>query len=166
MDAAGPPLLSVFGGKLTTYRKLAETALGKLHGHIGGSPENWTCRVALPGGDLPGGDFTAFLRDIRQRWPFLPESLALRLARSYGTRMEAILGSATCLDDLGKPLGAGLTAAEIEYLISSEWAVTAEDILWRRTKLGLHMTKEECSALERYMSARMAPGHVAIASRS
>ena len=166
MDAAGPPLLSVYGGKLTTYRKLAETALGKLHRHIGGSPEDWTHRAALPGGDLPGSDFNAFLRDVKRRWPFLAEPLAFRLARSYGTRIETIVGSATRMDELGKPFGAGLTAAEIDYLIASEWAVTAEDILWRRTKLGLHMTKEECSALARHLSARAIPERAAAAFRS
>jgi glycerol-3-phosphate dehydrogenase len=153
LDVAGAPLLSVFGGKLTTYRKLAEAALARLQPHIGGSRGNWTHTAVLPGGDLPSGDFLAFLRDVKRRWTFLPDALALRLARSYGTEMEAIVGSATHIGDLGASFGAGLTTAEIDYLIAFEWAETAEDILWRRTKLGLHMTPQECGALTRYLSA-------------
>jgi glycerol-3-phosphate dehydrogenase len=153
LDAAGAPLLSVFGGKLTTYRKLAETALAKLQPYIGGNRRNWTHTAVLPGGDLPRGDFLAFLRDVKRRWTFLSDALALRLARSYGTEMERIVGSATQMDELGAAFGAGLTQAEIDYLIAFEWAETAEDILWRRTKLGLHMTSQECGALTRYLSA-------------
>jgi len=153
LDAAGAPLLSVFGGKLTTYRKLAEAALARLQPYIGGSRRNWTHAAVLPGGDLPGGDFLAFLRDVKRRWTFLSDALALRLARSYGTEMETIVGSATQLAELGASFGAGLTAAEVDYLIAFEWAETPEDILWRRTKLGLHMTSQECGALRRYLTA-------------
>ena len=90
---------------------------------------------------------------MKRRWTFLSDALALRLARSYGTEMERIAGSATQMGELGTPFGAGLTAAEIDYLIAFEWAETSEDILWRRTKLGLHMTSQECGALTRYLSA-------------
>lgn len=153
LDAAGAPLLSVFGGKLTTYRKLAEAALARLQPYIGGSRRNWTHTAVLPGGDLPRGDFLAFLRDVKRRWTFLSDALALRLARSYGTEMETIVGSATHIGDLGASFGAGLTTAEIDYLIAFEWAETSEDILWRRTKLGLHMTSQECGALTRHLTA-------------
>jgi glycerol-3-phosphate dehydrogenase len=166
LDAAGPPLLSVFGGKLTTYRKLADAALVRLQPYIRGTRGDWSHTAPLPGGDLPDGDLPAFARDVRQRWPFLSDALALRLARSYGTRIEKILGSATRLEDLGASFGAGLTAAEIDYLITFEWAETAEDILWRRTKLGLHTTAQECGALARYLSACSMPRRVASASRS
>jgi glycerol-3-phosphate dehydrogenase len=153
LDVAGAPLLSVFGGKLTTYRKLAEAALAKLQPHIGGSRLNWTHAAVLPGGDVPRGDFPAFVRDVKRRWTFLPDALALRLARSYGTEMETILADASHIGDLGPSFGAGLTTAEIDYLIAFEWAETSEDILWRRTKLGLHMTPQECGALTRYLTA-------------
>jgi glycerol-3-phosphate dehydrogenase len=152
-SAEQPALLSVFGGKLTTYRKLAEAALEKLQPHIGGARHSWTGTVPLPGGDLPGGDFAAFLEEVTRRWSFLPEQLALRLARAYGTRIEKVLDTARSMRDLGEHFGAGLTAAEVHYLATSEWAVTAEDILWRRTKTGLHMTDAERNYVEHYLDA-------------
>ncbi|HEX2494331.1 MAG TPA: glycerol-3-phosphate dehydrogenase [Steroidobacter sp.] len=139
----GPVILSVFGGKITTYRRLAETALRKLHPHAGGDERGWTDRRALPGGDLPGADFEAFLAQMRRRWAFLTPQDARRLACAYGTRVERILGSAQRPEDLGEQFGAGLTQAEVEYLRANEWACSAEDILWRRTKLGLHMSAAE-----------------------
>jgi glycerol-3-phosphate dehydrogenase len=151
LSAEQPALLSVFGGKLTTYRKLAETVLEKLHPFIGGPQQSWTDRAPLPGGDLAQGDFAAFGAEVRRRWSFLPESLALRMARAYGTRMEMILGTASSIRDLGEHFGAGLTAAEVRYLVASEWAITAEDILWRRTKVGLHMTEAQRASVQRYL---------------
>jgi glycerol-3-phosphate dehydrogenase len=141
-------MLSVFGGKITTYRRLAEMALGKLQPQLGGSERDWTDRAALPGGDLPRADFAAFLTGVRQRWPFLPERQALRMARAYGTRIEKILGTAQTLADLGDHYGAGLRQAEVDYLVANEWAVSAADILWRRTKLGLHLGVEGRERLE------------------
>lgn len=138
-----PPLLSVFGGKITTYRKLAETALRKLQPWIGGGDREWTAREALPGGDIPHGDLQAFLADVARRWPFLPASSAWRLARAYGTRIERVLGAARSWADLGGDLGVGLSRAEIAYLQTHEWARSAEDILWRRTKVGLHMSPSQ-----------------------
>ncbi len=143
------PLLSVFGGKITTYRKLAEAALQKLRPLIGGSADAWTDREPLPGGDFPRGDFETFLVGVRRRWPFLPPTLAQRLARAYGTRISVLLGSAKHMDDLGRDFGGGLTSAEIEYLQTHEWAHTADDVLWRRTKVGLHMTLEQREQLIR-----------------
>jgi len=151
LDPQQPALLSVYGGKLTTYRKLAEAVLEKLAPCLGGSRVTWTDRAPLPGGDLPAADFAAFLADTHRRWPFLPDALASRLARSYGTRIGRILGDATALRDLGEHFGAGLTAAEVRYLCASEWAQTAEDILWRRTKVGLRLGGSESAALERYL---------------
>ncbi len=138
-----PPLLSIFGGKLTTYRRLAETVLEKLQEPLGVSPHLWTHRTALPGGDLPARNFRRFVIDVRRRWRFLPITVARRLARAYGTRVETIIGSANSFADLGEHYGAGLTAAEVDYLASNEWAMTDEDILWRRSKLGLHMSDAE-----------------------
>ena len=140
-----PPLLSIFGGKLTTYRRLAETVLEKLQEPLGINPHRWTHRSPLPGGDLPGRHFRRFVIDVRRRWRFLPITVARRLARAYGTRVEAIIGGAKSFADLGEHFGAGLTAAEVDYLTRHEWAMTDEDILWRRSKLGLHMSDAELS---------------------
>jgi glycerol-3-phosphate dehydrogenase len=137
--AGKAPLLSVFGGKLTTYRRLAEHALRKLEPWIAGATCGaWTATSALPGGDL-GTDFEPWLADLAARHPWLPPDLARRLGRAYGTRVERLLGDATGLADLGEDFGAGLTRREVDHLIAEEWAVGAEDILWRRSKLGLHM---------------------------
>jgi glycerol-3-phosphate dehydrogenase len=151
-SAAHPVLLSVFGGKITTYRRLAEMALSKLQPHIGGRERGWTDGSALPGGDLPGADFDAFLREVKQRWPFLRDDQAHRLARAYGTRIEKILGAARRMEDLGEEIGAGLTQAEVDYLRANEWAADAEDVLWRRTKLGLHMSDAERARLAQIFS--------------
>ena len=129
------PALSIYGGKITTYRRLAEAALAKLG--IGGA--SWTGTAPLPGGDLPGADFPRFLADLRAAYPFLPDALATRLARAYGTRVSAFLGQAKGLADLGDDIGGGLTQAELGYLRAHEFAVEAEDVLWRRSKLGLHV---------------------------
>ncbi|HEY4367314.1 MAG TPA: glycerol-3-phosphate dehydrogenase [Steroidobacteraceae bacterium] len=150
-DSASPVLLSVFGGKITTYRKLAEMALQKLRPHIGGSSQSWTDQAPLPGGDLPRGDFPKFLAGVYKRWPFLPEPVALRLAHAYGTRISDIVGAARRLEDLGEQFGAGLTAAEVQYLQTHEWARQADDILWRRTKLGLQLSPQERERLVNYL---------------
>jgi glycerol-3-phosphate dehydrogenase len=153
-SAEHPPLLSIFGGKLTTYRRLAETVLSKLQPHVGGATRAWTHRAALPGGDLPGRDFERFVLDVKKRWTFLPDGVARRLARAYGTRVEKFLMSASTLADLGEHYGAGLTSAEIEYLTANEWARSEEDILWRRTKLGLHLAESERRRLAAALDAR------------
>ena len=151
-DAPGqPPLLSIFGGKITTYRRLAEAALLKLQPFLGGSKQGWTDQAHLPGGDLPRGDFAAFLDGVRRRWPFLSEALARRLAHAYGTRVSDVVGSAKAFEDLGAHFGAGLTGAEVDYLRTHEWARSSEDILWRRTKIGLHTTPEQQLSLKRYL---------------
>lgn len=143
----GPQLLSIFGGKLTTYRKLAEHALEKLAPFLQTDRGAWTDREPLPGGDLPGANFPAFLSDVRRRWPFLPQATADRLARSYGTRIETIIGDAASLADLGEDYGGGLSEREVAYLVANEYARTAEDILWRRSKLGLHVPAETADRL-------------------
>ena len=150
-----PPVLSVFGGKITTYRKLAEAALEKLEPHLGGPRRPWTDSQPLPGGALPRADFAAFLAGVKRRWPFLADALAARLARAYGTRIGEILGPAKCMEDLGEQFGAGLSQAEVQYLKAHEWAVTAEDILWRRTKLGLHMTASQRKHLDRHLTGSL-----------
>ncbi len=157
-DAAegSAPILSVFGGKITTYRKLAEHALERLLPRLGGEPGGkagaaWTAGATLPGGDIAGADFEAFYTAWRHRRPWLPEGLARRYARAYGTRADVLLGDAEGMSDLGQHLGEDLYAAEVDYLTAHEWARTAEDILWRRSKLGLHLAEVTQERLAAYL---------------
>lgn len=153
-DVAGePPMLSVFGGKITTYRKLAEHALDKLKPFFPQMKEPWTARAPLPGGDMAGADFDRFLAELRRAHPWLQEAVAHHYARLYGTRTKDVLNSARDLSGLGQHFGATLYQAEIDYLRRSEWARTAEDVLDRRTKHGLHLTAEQRGEVARYMGA-------------
>jgi glycerol-3-phosphate dehydrogenase len=133
------PLLSVFGGKLTTYRRLAEHALDDLRRFFPQMSGAWTGDAPLPGADVPGGDIEAYISDFAARHAFLSLDTARRLVRAYGTRAGEVIGEAKSLDDLGRDFGAGLSEAEVRYLIEKEWAKSAEDVLWRRSKLGLHL---------------------------
>jgi glycerol-3-phosphate dehydrogenase len=145
------PLLSVFGGKITTHRKLAEAAMAKLAPYFPGMPPAWTATGSLPGGDFPW-DGVGVLEDaLRQRYPFLTEATVDRLVRAYGTLATAILGDARTIDDLGQHFGAGLTAREVTWLRDHEWARSAEDILWRRSKLGLRLSSQQASALTHWL---------------
>ena len=146
------PVLSVFGGKITTYRRLAEHALEKLEPYLPTSQPSWTANEPLPGGAMPGADFDAFAAAFRARHAFLPDDLAARLARDYGTRAETIVGGAKSLVELGEDFGGGLTRAEVDYLVKNEWARTAQDILWRRSKLGLRLAKDEFARLDDYLA--------------
>jgi glycerol-3-phosphate dehydrogenase len=149
------PVISVFGGKITTYRRLSERALELLSPYLKPPrPKPWTALEPLPGGDFEGGDFDRFLRQLQAERPWLPAAQARRLAHAYGTRVEKILGGALSLNDLGEDFGAGLSRKEINYLIDMEWAETAEDVLWRRSKLGLHMSETEQARVKDYISAR------------
>lgn len=130
------PLLSVFGGKLTTYRKLAEHALEKLSGYYENCGPAWTKNAVLPGGDL-GTDRDSYAAQLRRRFTWLPEALARRYARTYGTRTEQLLGTAQSLEELGEHFGHNLYEAELRYLIAEEWVVELDDAIWRRTKLGM-----------------------------
>jgi len=152
-DGAGAaPLLSVYGGKITTYRRLAEQALAKLLPALGQPvPPGWTATAPLPGGDLPGADLAAWGADFAARHAFLPAPLARRLARAYGTRAEQVLDGARSLAALGADLGGGLTEAEATYLVRNEFAATAEDILWRRSKLALHAPAGTAELLTRFL---------------
>jgi glycerol-3-phosphate dehydrogenase len=150
------PLLSIIGGKVTTYRRLAEDAIDRLSPYL--KPPNaghWTATTPLPGGNIKGGDFGQFLRRLRGKYPWLDVATASRLARAYGTKAELILGDAQSACDLGTDFGAGLTRAEIDYLIDQEFALTAEDILWRRSKRGLHLSKAECAQVSDYVDDRI-----------
>lgn len=148
-----PVLLSIFGGKITTYRRLAEHAMAKLGPHLGPAVgEAWTGSNPLPGGDMPDGDFDAFLADLRASLPRLPAELVARYARAYGTRCRTLLDGATTTAGLGQDFGAGLFEAEVRYLCAHEWAETADDILWRRSKLGLEVGPEGRGLLENWLA--------------
>jgi len=151
-EAAGQaPMLSVFGGKITTARKLAEHALEKLKGAGLKTGPGWTGGAPLPGGDIDS--FLTFLRDLQRDYVALDPHWLERLARRHGTRARALLDGATVPADLGRAFGGGLYAREVDWLIREEWAVDADDILWRRTKCGLHMTADERAAVADYMAA-------------
>ncbi len=147
----GPPLLTVFGGKLTTFRRLAEHALEKLMPALGRAGRRWTAKTPLPGGDMTGADFAAFTARFVVEHSFLPTDLARRYARLYGTRAHVLLEDVRREADLGAPFGAGLYEREVDYLRRVEWAATAEDILWRRTKLGLFMSPDGVQKLAQHM---------------
>ncbi len=146
-NGTGAPLLSIFGGKITTYRKLAEHALEKL----GVSGASWTAGAPLPGGDMPPSQFDAFVLESQAAYPFLAPATVLRLARAYGTRMRDILDGGA--NGLGELIGGDLYAAELEYLMRVEFATTAEDVLKRRSKLYLHLTEAEQARVDAWFDA-------------
>lgn len=150
---AGPPILSVFGGKITTYRELAEDALNLLKPHLATVGRDWTARAHLPGGDIEGADFEGFVQACSHRFDWLEADTVRRLARAYGTRIKDVLRDATSRTDLGRSFGDGLYEAEVRYLTQTEFATCADDILWRRSKLGLHLADAKQSALEDWMAA-------------
>ncbi len=147
------PLLNVFGGKLTTYRRLAEHALEKIGEAIGDKGAPWTGKSSLPGGDFAATGYEAEVRKLTTKYSFLSERQARRLVRLYGTKAYAILGDATSVEALGQHFGGDLYEREVEWLMRQEWARTSDDVLWRRTKQGLHFSKEEAAALNNYMAA-------------
>jgi glycerol-3-phosphate dehydrogenase len=150
------PLLSVFGGKITTYRRLAESALEKLSRIFPSMGPAWTRSAALPGGDFAPEHLQAEITRIQQRIADLPSKHAERLFRTYGTRASRFLDGVHRLQDLGETFGAGLSQGEVDYLIAEEWARSADDILWRRTKLGLKLSAEQRRKLNSYVVSRMA----------
>jgi glycerol-3-phosphate dehydrogenase len=145
------PLLTVYGGKITTYRKLAEAALAAIGRYFAAGPP-WTRAAPLPGGEFPWDGVEALVARARGLWPFLTDAHARRMVHAYGTRLDRVLGDARTLDDLGERFAGDLTAAEVRYLMREEWAETAEDVLWRRSKIGLHGSPEQASALARFMA--------------
>lgn len=147
-EETGTPLLSVFGGKITTYRKLAEQALQRLAPFFPQVSGDWTATAPLPGGDIPDADFIRLLDALQSDYPWLPRPMVKRLGRLYGTRARRLLGSATSLSDLGRQFGPLFFEAEVRYLCNHEWAVTPEDILERRTKEGLHLTAAQTAEFE------------------
>jgi glycerol-3-phosphate dehydrogenase len=145
-NGKAPALLSIFGGKITTYRKLAEHALEKL----GVPGASWTAAAPLPGGDIANLDFEAFVGAQTAAYPWLAPGTVRRMARAYGTRIGRVLCDARGIADLGLSFGGGLSAAEVIYLIHHEYARSADDVLWRRSKLGLHLTEDECAHLAQW----------------
>jgi glycerol-3-phosphate dehydrogenase len=151
-----PGLVSIFGGKITTYRRLAESALAEIGKLIGAKGRPWTADAPLPGGDFPVDGRPALERSLMAAHGFLRPEDARRLVRLYGTRTSELLAGATSAADLGEAFDAGLTAREVDWLISEEWAASADDILWRRTKLGLRFGVDARRRLEAHISRRMA----------
>ncbi len=145
------PVLTVYGGKVTTHRRLAEDALAKLS-HFFPHSKPWTAQSPLPGGDFLYDGIETLIERTRQRWKFLTADHARRLVGAYGTRVDRVLGAAKSLDDLGMRLGADLTAAEVRYLMTKEWAQSADDVLWRRSKLGLRFSDAQRADLDHFMS--------------
>ncbi|MGF0540092.1 glycerol-3-phosphate dehydrogenase [Agrobacterium sp. ES01] len=154
--AEGAALLNVFGGKLTTYRRLSEHAIEKIAEMIGTKGSPWTEGSALPGGDFPATGYRQQVDKLMKAHPFVGELYAERLVRCYGTKAREILGDAASAADLGRHFGGTLYEAEVRYLMDKEWARTAEDILWRRTKQGLFLSAEQAAELGDYMKAQHA----------
>jgi glycerol-3-phosphate dehydrogenase len=151
----GAPLLSIYGGKITTYRRLAEEALERLAPYLRSSKakEGWTAKAPLPGGDMDVSAIAALSAELVRNYPFLSYAHASRLAHAYGTRATKLLGSAKSIADLGQSFGATLTEAEVRYLMANEWAVSADDVVWRRSKLGLRLSAAEIATIDEWMAA-------------
>lgn len=153
-NSAGAPVINIFGGKITTYRRLAEGVMDLVGGLVADLPGKWTAAAPLPGGDFPVTGVDAEISRLEAAYPFLNATWARRMIRAYGTEAGQVLGNATTAGDLGKDFGATLTAAEVDWMMDREYAVTVEDILWRRTKLGLRLSPQEAIALDSYMQTR------------
>jgi glycerol-3-phosphate dehydrogenase len=158
---SGAPALNIFGGKITTYRRLAESALEHISEHLDLKQGKWTAGVPLPGGNFPVDGVDAMVDDLMAKYTFLTRFWALRLVRAYGTEAAPILGDVEEVAELGRNFGATLTEAEVDWLMNNEYARTAEDIVWRRNKLGLRMTKEEVKTLDDWMAKRRHPAQAA-----
>nr|WP_245910828.1 glycerol-3-phosphate dehydrogenase [Pelagimonas varians] len=152
-QSAGAPVLNVFGGKITTYRKLAESALEKITPVLTGVGKPWTAGVALPGGDFPVDGVAALKQRLIAQYPFLTARWSDRLIKAYGTDAFDLMGDAMTEADLGQKFGSNLTQREVVWLMNHEFACTAEDIVWRRSKLGLRMTPQEIDVLQEWMAA-------------
>ncbi len=150
----GAPMLNIFGGKITTYRRLAQSALGKISDYFEDVPDDWTAGVPLPGGDFPVDGVGDLVARLETDFDFLTPQWALRLVRAYGTDAQHILADAKTVDDLGSDFGATLTEAEVIWLMDNEYARAADDIVWRRNKLGLRMNDQQIAMLDAWMAAR------------
>ncbi len=156
-ETGGAPLLNIFGGKITTYRELAERGLHRLKHIFPAMGGDWTAEAPLPGGEIPGADYETFANTLRDSYPWMPRSLVHHYGRLYGARTRDVVGSADSLAALGRHFGADFHEAEARYLVAREWARTAEDILYRRTKHYLHLTEaERAGFVEWFSSAHLA----------
>lgn len=155
-DNGQAPLLSVFGGKLTTYRKLAEHALEKLAKYYPNAGPAWTKNCVLPGGNISGTreDYAA---SLRRRYPFISENMARHFSRTYGSSTETLLAGAKSLDDLGENFGHEFYEAELRYLVQHEWVRELDDAIWRRTKQGMWLTKEQQARVTEWLAAKAKP---------
>ncbi len=156
-DTDNVPLLNIFGGKITTYRKLAEAAMAEIAPRLENRHGPWTAGAPLPGGDFAVAEVAALIADLRRQYPFLDAAWARRLVRAYGTDAFEILGSASSMDQLGENFGATITAAELDWVMAHEWVATSDDFLWRRSKLGLVVTDSEAAAIDDYVRGRASP---------
>jgi len=147
------PVLSVYGGKITTYRKLSEQAIDMLKAHLNISAPDWTASAALPGGEIPDANFTQFLSQILENMPWLEDEVAYDYARNYGTRITTLVNGARSMEGLGKHFGGLLYQAELDYLVEHEWARTAEDVLWRRSKKGLQLSDVQSADVAQYLES-------------
>lgn len=148
------PILSVYGGKITTYRKLAEQAVDMVKPHLGVLADGWTADAHLPGGDIPNADFDAYLAEQKATYVWLDEAIVTDYVRNYGTCIGQIIGTARHINELGQHFGGPLYQAEVDYLVNYEWARSAEDILWRRSKKGLHVPADTAAALQSYLDTQ------------
>ena len=152
LDTDAAPILSVYGGKITTYRKLSEEVMDLLKEPLEFDQANWTQQAPLPGGDLENGDFHGFCAACKKQYPWMPAKLIVDYARHYGSRLHRILAGCFSIDDLGMCFAPGLYACEVKYLQDQEWAGCAEDILWRRTKKGLHVPSGTAEKLDQWLN--------------
>ncbi len=154
-ESGGAPMLNVFGGKITTFRELAERGMHRLAKVFPEMQGDWTATAKLPGGEMPDADFVRFFEALREAYPWMPRPLVTHYARSHGARTDRVVGGATGLAGLGRHFGAQLYEAEVRYLVENEWAQTPEDVLHRRTKQELHMTADERAAFAAWFDAEL-----------
>jgi len=150
-QSRGAPALNVFGGKITTYRRLAESALDEIGKVFPDLPQPWTAGVALPGGDFPVSGVERLIAEVRAAYPFVSAAWAQRLVRAYGTDAKDVLGDAQTLAEMGKDFGATLTEKEVSWLMQNEYAQRADDVVWRRSKLGLRLNADQIAHLDEWM---------------
>ena len=155
MDAAGPPIISVFGGKITTYRKLSEQVVNMLQKPLGISLPSWTASAYLPGGDIENADFAGFLERCKQHYPWLELSVLQDYARNYGTDIHIILDGINTMSQMGQHFGGDLYQCELDFLLEYEWVETAEDVLWRRSKKGLRLSPDAAETIQHYLDQRL-----------
>lgn len=157
-ETGGAPILNIFGGKITTFRELAERGIHKVEKFFPHMGKDWTARAPLPGGDMPGADYEAFRDTLKSDFPWMPRSLRQHYGRCYGTLIKVVAKNAKNLTELGRYFGGDLYELEARYLVEYEWALTAEDVLWRRTKHHLHLSKDQQTVFTQWFDATFPEG--------